>query len=160
VAGGELGLSHGAFNLRLLRPAQGQLFFGPLDDVDRGEDSYSRLYRDSRYCASCHEGVVFGVPVYTTWSEWLERPTRAEGQQVQACHTRPSGTMTKVAPSYGGRERDPATLGNHLFFDGSREEMLRRCLKMTTRLERVTEGLQLELVITTVGVGHRVPTGF
>ncbi len=66
VAGGKIGLTHGRFNLKLLRPAEGQLFFGPLDDVDRGEDTFSPLYRDSRYCASCHEGVVFGVPVYTT----------------------------------------------------------------------------------------------
>src|SRR5262249_55033579 len=70
--GGDMsGLSHGRFNLRLLRPSQEQLFFGPLDDVDRGEDAYSPLYRDSRYCAACHEGVVFGVHVYSTFSEWL-----------------------------------------------------------------------------------------
>jgi hypothetical protein len=37
------GLTHGRFGLRLLRPApaEGQLFFGPLDDVDRGDDVYS-----------------------------------------------------------------------------------------------------------------------
>ena len=34
------------------------------------------LYSDSRYCAACHEGVVFGVPVYTTYSEWLRQPGR------------------------------------------------------------------------------------
>src|SRR5262245_20753007 len=73
---GEIGLTHGRFLLRLQRPEHGQLFFGPLDDVDRGEDAYSPLYRDSRYCAACHEGVVFGVPVYTTYSEWLQSPAR------------------------------------------------------------------------------------
>jgi hypothetical protein len=58
----KLGLTHGRFDLKLLRPAkakddeeQRQIFFGPLDDVDRGEDAYSPLYKQSRYCASCHE---------------------------------------------------------------------------------------------------------
>ena len=31
--------------------------------VDRGEDVYSPLYSQSRYCAACHEGTVFGVHV-------------------------------------------------------------------------------------------------
>src|SRR5262249_39760991 len=72
----HIGFTHGRYGLELLRPSQGQIFFGPLDDVDRGEDAYSPLYRESRYCASCHEGIVFGVPVYTTYSEWLESPAR------------------------------------------------------------------------------------
>src|SRR4029077_11499143 len=70
---GSLGLTHGRFNLKLLRPAQDgdkptqQVFFGPLDGSDRGDDAYSPLYRESRYCASCHEGTVFGVHVYSTY---------------------------------------------------------------------------------------------
>ena len=32
---GAIGLAHGRDALSLLRPAEGQLFFGPLDDVDR-----------------------------------------------------------------------------------------------------------------------------
>ncbi|HEY1859708.1 MAG TPA: multiheme c-type cytochrome, partial [Gemmataceae bacterium] len=48
VGDGTIGLTHGRFNLNLLRPTQGQLFFGSLDDVDRGEDAYSPLYKDSK----------------------------------------------------------------------------------------------------------------
>ena len=115
---GQLGLAHGRFYLRLLRPRSGQLFFGPLDDVDRGEDSFSPFQRDSRFCASCHEGVVFGVPVYTTYSEWLQSPARRRGQQCQDCHMAPTGRLTNFAPGHGGLDRDPATLANHRFFDG------------------------------------------
>ena len=68
-----------------------QLFFGPLDDVDRGEDAFSPLYRESRYCASCHEGIVFGVHVYSTYSEWLSSPARRAGKQCQDCHMAPTG---------------------------------------------------------------------
>jgi hypothetical protein len=157
---GPIGLTHGRFNLQLLRPAGGQLFFGPLDDVDRGEDAYSPLYRDSRYCASCHEGVVFGVPVYTTYSEWRASPAARAGQQCQDCHMKPSGRMTNIAPGHGGIERDPHTLGNHLFFDGGQEAMLRRAVKVSASFERVAGQVQAKVRVWTEGAGHRVPTGF
>jgi Cytochrome c554 and c-prime len=154
---GEVGLAHGHFGLRLSRPREGQRFFGPLDDVDRGEDVHSPFMRDSRYCASCHEGVVFGVHVYTTYSEWQASPARAAGQSCQWCHMRPTGRMTNIAPHKGGIERDPATLGNHLFWDGSQAAMLRRSLDL--RVE-ASPGNEVTLRLTAKGVGHRVPTGF
>jgi hypothetical protein len=159
-AGSSIGLTHGRFGLRLLRPAEGQLFFGPLDDVDRGEDSYSPFYRDSRYCASCHEGVVFGVHVYSTYSEWLDSPARRQGQQCQDCHMAPTGRMTNLAPGHGGLQRDPHTLANHRFFDGGRAAMLRRCLKADATLEPAVGEMKVQVRLTAEGAGHRVPTGF
>jgi hypothetical protein len=153
-------LTHGRFGLKLLRPAAGRLFFGPLDDVDRGEDSYSPLYRQSRYCASCHEGTVFGVPVYTTYSEWLASPARKEGKQCQSCHMAPTGTLTNLAPGRGGIERDPQSLANHRFFDGSQRDMLRRCLKVDVRLSPRDQGWRADVTVQADGAGHRVPTGF
>src|SRR5207244_7472645 len=97
---GPLGVTHGRYILGLLRPAEGQLFFGPLDDVDRGEDALAPIYGESRYCASCHEGVVFGVRVYSTYSEWLDSPARREGKQCQTCHMTPTGTLTHLAPGH------------------------------------------------------------
>jgi hypothetical protein len=160
VADGPIGLSHGRFNLRLLRPSEGQLFFGALDDVDRGEDVFSPLYRDSRYCASCHEGVVFGVHVYSTFSEWQASPAAREGKQCQDCHMKPTGRMTNVAPGHGGIERDPHTLANHRFFDGSQEEMLRRAVKASATLERGPNCVRAKVRLWAEGVGHRLPTGF
>src|SRR5262249_5779942 len=149
-------LTHGRFGLTLLRPAHGQLFFGPLDDVDRGEDAYVPLYRRSRYCASCHEAIVFGVQVYSTYSEWRESPASREGKQCQTCHMAPTGTLTNIAPGKGGIERDPRTLGNHRFFAGSQEEMLRRCLRVTLELSSVPDGTRADVVVTAEDVGHRV----
>jgi hypothetical protein len=188
VGDGTIGLTHGRFNLRLLRPASEprplgsggappplpngrgsdeapQLFFGPLDDVDRGEDAYSPLYRESRYCASCHEGIVFGVRVYTTYSEWLDSPARKQGKRCQDCHMTPTGTMTNIAPDHGGIERDPKTLANHRFFAGSQEDMLRRCVRVEADAVRVarpesSKGVRLTVRIGAEDVGHRVPTGF
>src|SRR5438552_7809088 len=171
----RIGFTHGRYGLQLLRPphpspsppggegrvkesSQGQIFFGPLDDVDRGEDSYSPLYRESRYCASCHEGVVFGVPVYTTYSEWLESPARKEGKQCQTCHMAPTGKMTNIAPGKGGIEREPRTLGNHRFFAPSQAEMLRGCLHVSTEAIPRADGLEATVLVQADNVGHRVPT--
>jgi hypothetical protein len=160
VAVDQFGLTHGRFGLKPARPAHGQRFFGPLTDATRDEDAYSPVYTDSRYCASCHEGTVFGVPVYTTYTEWLGSPAGKAGTQCQTCHMTPTGRMTNIAPGKGGIERDPATLGNHRFFAGSLEESLRHCLSLTTRLQRIGQNARLEIELQASDVGHRVPTGF
>jgi hypothetical protein len=156
---GKLGLTHGRDGIRLLRPAKEQLFFGPLDDVDRGEDSFAPIYRDSKYCASCHEGVVFGVPVYTTYSEWLESPARKEGKQCQNCHMTPTGKMTNFAPGKGGIDRDPLTLASHRF-PGGELAMLKRCLKVSATLVPEDGKVKATIEVLADQVGHRVPTGF
>jgi hypothetical protein len=157
---GTLGLTFGQFGLKMLRPAGGQLFFGPLDDVDRGEDAHAPLYRESRYCASCHEGTIFGVPVYTTYSEWLASPARAHGKQCQDCHMKPTGRLTNLAPGKGGIERDPWTLGNHRFFAGSLEEMLRDSLRLEVEAVRASGCVRVPIALEAERVGHCVPTGF
>jgi hypothetical protein len=155
----RVGLDHGRYAYDLLRPAQGQLFFGPLDDVDRGEDAWSPLYKDSRYCAPCHEGVVFGVPVYTTYSEWLDSPARRAGKQCQDCHMAPTGTLTNLAPGHGGLDRDPRTLSSHRL-PGATAEMLRRAVHVRVRAASHVDEARLEVWVEAGDVGHRVPTGF
>lgn len=158
----KLGTRFGRDGYRLVRPhGDEQLFFGPLDDAVRPGESfaYAPFYKDSRYCASCHEGIIFGVHVYGTYSEWLASPARREGKQCQDCHMTPTGAMTNIAPGKGGIERDPRTLASH-DFPGATRDMLRRSVEMkTTREERGTETI---VTVTTVAknVGHRVPTGF
>jgi Cytochrome c554 and c-prime len=163
----KMGLSHGRFNLQLLRPPpagggqdQKQVFFGPLDDVDRGDDTYSTLFRQSLYCASCHEGTIFGVHVYSTWSEWLASPARQKGQQCQDCHMKSTGRMTNIASGHGGLARPPDTLANHRFFDGTQAEMLRRCIHLSAQWKGGLDKRRLTLRVAVDGVGHRVPTGF
>jgi hypothetical protein len=154
------GLTHGRFGMKLLRPTDGQLFFGPLDDVTRDEDVHSPLQTESRFCASCHEGTVFGVHVYSTYSEWLESPARRQGRSCQSCHMAPTGSMTNFAPGAGGLERDPATLASHSFLPGGREAMLRGCLSVEVECRREDETAAVVVKITPHDVGHRIPTGF
>jgi Cytochrome c554 and c-prime len=156
---GNIGLTHGRFGLSLLRPAVGQLTFGPLDDGDRGDDGYSPLYRESRYCAACHEGTVFGVHAYSTYSEWLASSARREGKQCQTCHMMPTGKMTNFAPGKGGIERDPLTLASHRF-EGTDSAMLKACLRVALVAHRAKDGVAVRVMLRAGNVGHRVPTGF
>ena len=160
LASNQFGLTHGRFALKLLRPKTGQIFFGPLANASRSEDVYSPIYRDSRYCASCHEGVVFGVHVYSTYSEWQQSAARQEGKECQSCHMAPTGSMTNIAPGHGGISRDPKTLANHQFFAGSQLDMLRSCLQLKIQAQKTGSNAQVSVGLTAAHVGHRVPTGF
>jgi hypothetical protein len=158
----KFGTRFGRDGLHLLRPANGDLLsFGPLDDAVRKGESfgYSPLYKESRYCASCHEGTVFGVHAYGTYSEWLESPAKQQGKQCQDCHMTPTGKMTNIAPGKGGIERDPKTLASH-HTPGGLLHMLRQSLKLNVRASAGPGGRQVEVAITAQRVGHRVPTGF
>jgi hypothetical protein len=157
----KLGTRFGRDGLILLRPAKDeQLFFGPLDDAVRPGEmfSYSSLYKESRYCASCHEGVIFGVHVYGTYSEWLESPARAKGQQCQDCHMKPTGKLTNIAPGKGGIERDPRTLAAHRL--PRAEELLKDSLSVMVTSRRSKETVAITVEVRATNVGHRVPTGF
>jgi hypothetical protein len=155
-----LGLSHGRDALRLVRPAGAeQVFFGPLDDVDRGGDTYSSLYRSSLYCASCHEGTLFGTKVYETFSEWSASSYARRGVECQHCHMKPDGVTRNIAPGHGGIERDPATLATHHFPGSTDESFLRASVEM--KLSARFEGPIVRAAVTVrpVNVGHRLPTG-
>ncbi|MCA9214944.1 MAG: hypothetical protein KDB27_17855 [Planctomycetales bacterium] len=156
----NIGITHGRFAMKLLRPEHGQLFFGPLDDVDRGEDVYAPDFSNSEYCAACHEGTLFGVHVYGTYSEWLESPARQSGKHCQDCHMKPDGAMTNIAPDFGGIERDPATLASHQLFPGGQAEMLSRALNVHVQVGQPNAAVPVTVTLTATNVGHRVPTGF
>lgn len=155
----EIGLSHGRDMLEQRRPSKGQVFFGPLKDAKGGDDSYSPIYQDSRYCASCHEGVLFGRRVYSTYSEWLASPAGARGMQCQACHMKADGRMTNIAPGAGGREREAGSLASHDLMPGGKLVMLRSAIGMevVTASNEGRTGVLVRLLAS--GVGHRVPTG-
>ena len=158
----KLGVRFGRDGLVLRRPRDGDpLFYGPLPDAVRRGESFAQLplYQESRACAACHEGIVFGVHVYGTYSEWLASPAPAQGIQCQGCHMTPTGQMTNIAPGKGGIERDPRTLASHRF-PGSQADMLRRCLQAEVRCRAEDGQLRVDVTIRADNVGHRVPTGF
>lgn len=156
------GLRFGKDGLLLLRPAQGDpLFFGPLDDAVRPGESFAHapFFKESTFCASCHEGLVFGHHAYGTYTEWLESPAARHGIQCQHCHMAPTGDMTNIAPSKGGIERDPRTLASHSL-QGGTPEMLRQAVRLDLETQQVDDDLRIRITLTAGNVGHRVPTGF
>ena len=55
----------------------------------------------------------------------------------------PTGTLTNVAPGKGGVRREPATLSNHLFFQGSKAEMLRRSVRLLVEERRTSDAVRV-----------------
>jgi hypothetical protein len=156
----SIGLQHGRDALRLVRPAPGQqVFFGPLDDVDRGNDTFSPLYRSSYSCAGCHEGTLFGVRVYETFTEWLASPYAQQGVECQSCHMKPDGVMKNVAPGHGGIDRDPATLSTHHFPGSTDHDFLRSSVDLTLAARRDGNRVFAVATVRPIRVGHRLPTG-
>lgn len=156
----QLGLAHGRYAVRLLRPEQGQLVFGPRSDAIGFDNAHAPVQSESRFCASCHEGTVFGVHVYSTWSEWRDSPAGQQGVSCQSCHMKPNYQMTNTAPEHGGPERQAEDIASHDLLPGGMEAMLRSCLQVGVKAKRQSDDWQITATVRASGVGHAVPTGF
>jgi hypothetical protein len=151
----------GILSFEFRRPSEGHQFFaGPLDDVAPGEDTYTPIQRQSKYCATCHYGVFWETVIYNSYGEWLESPYSdpETGQTCQDCHM-PSGEATHfVLPEEGGMERDPDTIFSHDMPGATDEEFLQDAVTMTTAARREGKGIFVEVDITNDNTGHHVPT--
>lgn len=156
----QLGLAHGQYALRLLRPSHGQVIFGPRRDAIGPDNAWAAAQSTSRYCAACHEGTVFGVPVYTTFSEWKASPAAQQGRSCQSCHMAPNHSTTNTAPGFGGPERPPGDIASHDLLPGGLRAMLQSCLQVEVKTSQAEAGWRVEVVVTADNVGHAVPTGF
>ena len=107
----------GTLSIQFKRPPAGhQAFYGPYDDVFPGDDSYHPLYKESRYCAPCHHGKFWGVPIYSEFQEWADSDYPAKNIQCQDCHMPAAGGMSRFAlEKEGGVEREPTTIPSHEF---------------------------------------------
>ncbi len=160
VTADKLGTRFGIDALDLRRPSGDKaLFFGPLADAVRAGESfgYAPVYKESRYCAACHEGTLFGTRVYQTFSEWQASPAAARGQTCQTCHLAPTGKIANVAPAHGGIDRPD--ISDHAMI-GLTPAKLRACLEVKTHVAREGDGWRLTVTLRAHDVGHRVPTGF
>lgn len=160
----EWGLTHGRDAFDLVRPANDLLFFGPMPDAVGEGNTFSKVFQQSRYCAACHEGVVFGAHVYGTYSEYLESPAARAGMTCQNCHMANEQKITNIAPGHGGASRKMDTLSNHQMLPGGRLAMLRKSVRVTATLRPQESSplaaSQLVVQLEATNVGHRVPTGF
>lgn len=151
----------GVMSFELRRPPHGHQFFaGPFDDVAPGEDTYSPLQRDGRFCAPCHSGTFWGTVIYDSFGEWLRSPYSdpERGQTCQDCHMPDTGDDYFARPDQGGLLRPHTPLHSHRMPGATDRELLGAALSM--RLEVVAEGdeLGVRVMLRNHGAGHHVPT--
>jgi len=151
----------GVLSIELARPPEGhQLFAGPFDDVAPGDDTYSPLQLESRFCAGCHHAVFWDTVVYDSYGEWLrsDYSDPDAGMTCQNCHMPPTGANLFVLPEVGGRLRDPATIASHLMPGVADKELLRSALKMEVEAGRSGDVVEVMVTLGNENTGHHVPT--
>jgi len=139
-----------------------QLFIGPFDDVFPGPDTFDPLYKDSKYCAACHHGVLWGVLAYGEFAEWQGSSYAKKGIQCQNCHMKPDGKTRQVAPaSEGAILRLPETIASHAFPGRDDLQFMRSALQVDAdaRIESSGDKLRVKVRLRNIGAGHHVPTG-
>lgn len=143
------------------------------------KESYSKeLYRQSRYCASCHDEShpKNGMKIVSTYEEWEKSPfnnpkDKTKHKTCIDCH------MTylkdgKFAPlkgvsTDGGTVKDDVKVhyfaGSNHFLTGLRnkenEDQTLQLLKMSAELDAELKDGVLEVGVKNVGAGHHLPTG-
>lgn len=151
----------GVISFVFRRPEQGhQLFAGPFDDVAPGEDVYSPVQRESRYCAPCHSARFWDVEIYNSYGEWLASPyARAESQTTcQDCHMPPGLNDHFARVDKGGKQRDPESIFDHRMPGAADTDLLRSAVSMTVGAELGDDALQVRIEIRNDRTGHHVPT--
>jgi nitrate/TMAO reductase-like tetraheme cytochrome c subunit len=159
------GLPHnntpGVLSMEFRRPSQGhQLFLGPYDDVAPGEDSYSPLQNQGRFCAPCHSARFWGVQVYDSYGEWLASPYSdpETGQTCQDCHMPRRGAALIARADRGAIARDPKTVFSHLMTGASDVTLLENTATLTLEVWREGKEVRVMTVVTNDRAGHHIPT--
>ncbi|MCK9409866.1 MAG: multiheme c-type cytochrome [Bacteriovoracaceae bacterium] len=154
----NMSINSGIMHMDLRRPPENhQVFFGPYTDVPH-PDAFAPTISKSLYCAPCHQGSFWGVPIYESYSEWLASPYAAKGITCQNCHMHPDSVTTNFAPGRGGLERDPKTIPSHFDFGSRDSAFLASSVKMETIGKTDDDSLRVNVAITNTTAGHHVPT--
>ena len=151
----------GVLSFEFRRPPAGHQFFaGPFDDVAPGEDTYSPVQKQSRYCAPCHFGIFWDTVVYNSFGEWLDSPysNPVTGKTCQDCHMPPGRADHFARLDKGGVIRDPRTIFSHRMPGAADEELLRNAVTMDVKTARGAEQIVVTVTITNDQTGHHVPT--
>ena len=151
----------GVLSMEFRRPHEGHQFFaGPYDDVAPGEDTFSPVQRESRFCAACHFGVFWDTVIYNSFGEWLRSPYSQAGlgKTCQDCHMPPQGNAYCARPDKGGIARDPATVFSHRMPGAADEALLRSAVTLRLAASREGDRVIARVTITNDKTGHHVPT--
>jgi cytochrome c2 len=157
----KVGGMPGTLSLKFNRPAVGhQIFYGQHDDVFPGDDSYHPLYKESRYCAPCHNGRFWNVLMYSEFEEWAESSYAMNNVHCQDCHMASDGIKTRFAPEEkGGIERGPKTISSHVFNGVGDRALMMEAIDLDIQVELKERDLIVIARVKNIKAGHHYPTG-
>lgn len=155
----DFSVNTGVMMMELLRPIKGQqIYFGPYDDSPMPY-AFSPEISKSTFCAPCHQGNFWGLPIYESYSEWLNSPYAEKGIQCQDCHMPSDSVTTNIVEKGRIVKRNSTTIHSHLLKSPDDRAFLESAVKMLIDTEINNNILQLKVKIKNVGAGHHIPTG-
>jgi hypothetical protein len=163
------------------------IYYGPLLDVPNSfmGGSYQPKFNEATFCAGCHEqkqpalipGDTLnatrwpdGLPVHSTYSEWLAGPYNAAGTQCQFCHMPARSDVTNsidVSTDDNqsitfGFKRPPEDNRRHLFLSPLFQEeprLIDSALFVSVNLAVGGGDVDATVSVANIGCGHAIPTG-
>jgi len=151
----------GILSIQFQRQSEGsQIFYGPYDDSFPGDNSYHPLYKDSRYCAPCHNGRFWDVLAYSEFQEWAASPYAKKGIQCQDCHMKPTGRMSRFTlQREGGILRNPSTIPSHINYGVRNVSFMSDAIEIDTQASLKDNIVAVSVTLRNVKAGHHYPTG-
>ncbi|GAB4251309.1 MAG: multiheme c-type cytochrome [Acidobacteriota bacterium] len=138
----------------------GGAMHGPVEDAQSlGHPvAFSEFHTQSEHCGACHEYVSpYGVPVLSTYSEWLEYYRNQGKKTCQECHMPlvvASVVDPKVARVRGGFVNLHSMPGGH-----SKDQLIRALRLRIQEIVREKDTVKVRVSLRNQGAGHQVPTG-
>lgn len=120
---------------------------------EKHSSNYSEILTKSEFCAGCHEFSLNGVLISETYSEWKEGPYSKEGRQCQDCHM-------EASPGYSSNNIKREKVYRHYWYGGHTGQFLERAFNIEYDIEKKGKKANINLNITNIGVGHKIPSGF
>jgi hypothetical protein len=138
------------------------------------------FYNESTYCGMCHNinHPVNNLTLAATYTEWEESPYAEEGVTCQACHMTPGIINFEENPGKAastGPEREHVYthyfVGANAFVtdimgEGRHEKRAIEYLQHAAEIKvkapdsaEPNENIEVEVKITNIGAGHKIPTG-
>jgi len=143
------------------------------------KESYSKpLYKESRYCASCHDEFhpQNGIKIVSTFQEWEKSPfnnpnDKSKHKSCIDCHMTnlkdDKFSPLKGTSTDGGVVKDDVKVhyfaGSNHFLAGLKskehEEQTLQLLRTSAKLDVAVKDNKLLVGVTNIGAGHHLPTG-
>ncbi len=117
---------------------------------------FSPLHSSSEICAGCHDGKnLKGLPVRTTYTEWLKSRYSKDGITCQHCHMK--RTIVKYRTASDSRSASKAVRSH--YFLRTIDDIKKAAIVEIKNIERKDNKMIVSISIANIGAGHFIPTG-